>query len=83
MLPETEKDLSMQFFKAKQVAEPQFKKTGADLSPAKIEEIGRRAGLEAAKRTYAAGLPVATIRDGWIVEVWPDGRIEKIERVPD
>ena len=58
-------------------------KTAADLSPAKIAEIGRQAGLEAARKTHAAGLPVATIRDGWIVEVWPDGRVEKIERAPD
>ena len=73
----------MQFFKAKQVTEPQPSKTGADLSPAKIEEIGRKAGLEAAKRTHAAGLPVATVKDGWIVEIWPNGRVKKIERVPD
>lgn len=57
--------------------------TGNDLSPAKIEEIGRRAGLEAAAQTKAAGLPVATVRDGWVVEIWPDGRVEQIERAPD
>ena len=62
---------------------PETHLTGADLSPAKIEEIGRRAGLEAAAQTTAAGLPVATVRDGWVVEIWPDGRVEQIERAPD
>lgn len=59
------------------------RKAAADLSPAKVAEIGRRAGLEAAQATHAVGRPVVTARDGWIVEVWPDGRMEKIEPAPD
>lgn len=59
------------------------RKTAADLSPAKIEEFGRRAGLKAVQETHAAGRPVTTEKDGWIVRIWPDNRIEKIERAPD
>ena len=58
-------------------------KTAADLSPAKIAEIGRRAGLEAARETHAAGRPVTCVEKGWVVRVWPDGRVEKIEPAPD
>lgn len=55
-------------------------KIAADLSPAKVAEIGRRAGLNAIKQTHAAGLPITGVKDGWVVRIWPDGREERIER---
>lgn len=55
------------------------RKAAADLSPAEIEETGRRAGAEAARRTFAAGRPVTTIEDGWIVDKWVDGRSDRLE----
>lgn len=57
--------------------------TAADLSPAEIQKIGHRAGLEAIKRTHAAGRPVTGVKDGWVVRIWPDGRIERIEPSSD
>lgn len=38
-----------------------------------LAESARRGSEEAVRQTLAAGIPITILRNGEIVEIWPDG----------
>lgn len=52
----------------------------SDLSGEELAEIGCRAAARIRKESFALGLPVCYMRDGVVVNEYPDGRIESAAR---
>lgn len=46
-----------------------------------LAESARRGSEEAVRQTFAAGMPITILRDGEIVEIWPDGSEKVVETV--
>ena len=47
----------------------------------KINEMLEKATREVQEITWAAGRPITIAEDGWIVEVWPDGKRVRIKEI--
>jgi len=47
----------------------------------KLMEIGNRAATNAINENRALKLPLTYIKDGWVIREYPDGHIERIEKI--